>query len=187
MPKCASTSIEDVLSPYSQLMTRYSPTMKHANFKRYKKYIEPFVVESTGKKPETICLFREPIDWLYSWYKYRQRSKLDGKPKSTRGLSFDEFCIKYMAGDKMISSIGRQAKFVENMNHDIGVDKIFPYENLNLIKMYLEDKIGEKISLPIKNVSPKISEKRLSESVEKELREYLDKDYNIYNTIIKNC
>jgi len=38
---------------------------------------------------------REPISWLGSWYRFRQRPHLDGRPASTKDMSFDELCATF--------------------------------------------------------------------------------------------
>ena len=68
MPKCASTSIEATLNPYSQLYTSRHPKVKHTNDSKYQRFIKPFLNQDDI---EVVCLMREPISWLHSWYRYR--------------------------------------------------------------------------------------------------------------------
>jgi hypothetical protein len=98
MTKTASTSIENTLTSYCELVTRgkYATALKHINYKKYERYIEPLIENITGKKPETVCVMREPIDWLHSWYRYRKRDSASGSKRSTQNITFSEFCELYI-------------------------------------------------------------------------------------------
>ncbi len=178
MPKSASTSIEDALMPYCDLVTRGTdPLLKHTNYRAYSKFIEPYLKNMTGKAPETVCVMREPIDWLYSWYRYRKRDALRGKENSTQNMDFSEFVSKYISGE---IKLGKQSNFIINKNGKIGVDKIFKYEDLDKLKVYFEEKIGKIIEFPVMNVSP-TEELMLDDELKGELENYLKFDYIIYN------
>ena len=41
-------------------------------------------------------MIREPVSWLSSWYRYRLREEIAGRPNSTRGRSFDEFVAEWL-------------------------------------------------------------------------------------------
>ena len=177
MPKCASTSIEAALTPYCDLITKKGTTsLKHTNYRQYSEYIEPYLDRVEGVKPETVCLMREPIDWLHSWYRYRKREKMRGKPRSTADMSFSKFCELYLEGK---IKLGGQFNFLKNENGEVGMDRIFRYERLDIVQKYFENKIGEKIVLPVYNVSPK-EVLELDDSIEKRLRELFREDYEVY-------
>lgn len=81
MPKCASTSTEAILRPYADIMTGRRPDYKHMTFRKYERFLEPLIrskLKNGDEMPEVVCLFREPVDWLHSWYRYRQRDSLQG-------------------------------------------------------------------------------------------------------------
>ena len=178
MPKTASTSIETALFPYCDLVTKNKqPNLKHTNYRTYSRFIEPYLKKTVGKKLETICVMRDPIDWLHSWYRYRKRDALKGKDNSTENMDFSEFISKYILGE---IRVGKQSNFITDRHGNIGVDRVFKYEDLDKLKEYFENKIGKRIELPVMNVSPK-EEFLLDEELKFKLRDYLEIDYNIYN------
>ncbi len=179
MPKCASTSIERALRPYSQLNSNQDIKMKHTNYRNYNKYIKPCV----GKKLEIVCLMREPVLWLYSWYKYRKRDEIKNKNKSTANISFSEFCEAYLLTNPPIyASMGKQSDFFKDNDGKQGVIKIFKYENLEEIKKYFEEKIGKKLEIPLLNISPK-DNYDLDTVLEQRLKDFLKIDYEIYKAL----
>lgn len=76
-PKCASSSIETMLRRYSDISLVGPPFFRHTNYRIYSKYLKPYLME-TGKikNIETICLIREPLSWLHSWYRFRARHEI---------------------------------------------------------------------------------------------------------------
>jgi len=178
MTKTASTSVENALTPHSELLTqgKYATALKHINYRKYSKYIEPLVKNTTGIKPETVCVMREPIDWLHSWYRYRKRDEISTSERSTKDLSFNEFCELYL---ERKAKVGRQINFVKDHNGKIGVDKIFRYEKLELLKEYFEEKIGKPVDFPVMNVSPKES-MDIDADLKSKLMEFLEEDYSLY-------
>ncbi len=178
-PKCASTSIEEVILPYGQLSTDASPIFKHTNFRRYERFISPYIFATTKKNLEVICVMREPMEWLKSWYRYRQRDVLKGKSKSTHGQTFASFARDYMNGKL---DIGSQYNFVRDQNGNIGVDKIFDYGNLKELENYFHDKTGYPINFGLTNKS-KVIDIEIEPDLLLELKEFNKKDYEIYNNI----
>ena len=178
--KTASTSIEHALTKHCELITRgkHATELKHINYRGYSRYIEPMIENIAGIRPETVCVMREPIDWLYSWYRYRKRDKVK-KERSTREMNFQEFCELYLEGKAML---GRQSNFMKNQEGTVGVDRVFRYENLDLLRNYFEEKIGKEIEFPVMNVSPH-GEMELNEDLKKRLVEYLQEDYELYNSL----
>src|SRR5689334_15601464 len=103
MPKCASTSTEAILRPYGQIVTGNSPDFKHMPYRVYERFFRPFLkakVKGRFSQIEVVCLFREPVEWVNSWYRYRQRDELLRTPQkrrnSTKGMSFEEFAREYV-------------------------------------------------------------------------------------------
>lgn len=179
MPKCASTSIEWALDPYSQLNTNQDIELKHTNYRRYSKFIKPYV----NKKLEIVCVMREPVSWMYSWYKYRKRDDIKDKNKSTANISFNEFCEAFLSKNRpAYAKIRTQFNFLKDNTGQKGEIKIFKYENLEEIKKYFEEKIGKKLKIPVLNISPKV-DYDLDPKIEKRLKEFFKKDYDVYNTL----
>lgn len=180
MPKCASTSIEKALNPYSQLSTSQHPKLKHTNYKKYAKFIKPFVDKN---EIEVVCLMREPISWLHSWYRYRGRPEIKNSQNYCGNMTFDEWIIEYLS-DKTTprTNVGVQNTFFKDRNGHVGVNKVFKFENLDDIKKFFEKKIGKSLNIPTLNKSPKM-DFELSEKNTKMLEAKLHEDYKIYNSL----
>lgn len=162
--KCASTSIEAMLKPYSDILLVGNPALRHTNYKSYCQYIEPYIKARVGiESIETICVLREPLSWLHSWYKYRARIALrkSSHPNhinSTFGIAFSDFIKAYLLDSPPpFANVGLQQEFVEDISGNIGVSKIFTYENLDYFLQYMRQKINKGLELERLNSSPKKS------------------------------
>ena len=83
MPKCASSAIHAEFAGVNAIRLAGSPDVKHTNFQAWAQYFRPWL-DSLGIGPiETVCLFREPLDWLESHWRYRQR---DDHAEATAGF-----------------------------------------------------------------------------------------------------
>lgn len=92
-----------------------------------------------------------------SWYRYSQRDQLKGHQNSTYGISFDAFLTAYMAEDRPhFARVWELACFFKPRPNDQPLDHLFQYEQLDQAVAFLENRLGRRIQLPRKNVSPKI-------------------------------
>lgn len=190
MKKCASTSIEATLRPYSDIILPVNP-FKHTSYRNYHKYLMPYLEEMAGTDDfETICLVREPVSWLNSWYRFRSRpALLDPRHKnhknSTRHISFDQFIEQYMSPEPpSCANVGTQYDFARNDAGEIGIDTIFCYENMEYFLNYMSSKIGVDLKLGYINISPK-SDKIPSLEYEKLLEKYIPDDFDLYEKALK--
>ena len=181
MPKAASTSIEMALFPHCDIAFINNPRVKHIRYRRYKRFILPYMDQSGFGPLETTCLFREPIDWLFSWYRYRSRDKIKAKSQSTANMTFDEFVSRYMAEDEVVFDIGRTSFFVIDHDGKPAVDHIYRYENLPAYTKFLESRFEETFDLEHLNQSPKL-EFTLSAQLKTQLEEFLTPEYEIYES-----
>jgi hypothetical protein len=132
---------------------------------------------------ETLAVIREPVSWLGSWYRYRQRPFLSGRPVSTEGLSFDQFVEAYLAETRpAYANVGAQSKFVEPRPNGTAITRFFKYEELQDCVAYLEERLELAISLPQVNVSPK-QDLELSPALEARLRTACAADFHLWNSI----
>ena len=161
--KCASNSIEEMLKPYSEIALVGLQTVRHTNFADYDQYIKPYLkVIAEADNLETICIVREPLSWLNSWYRFRSRSTLRNPEhpnhhKSTFGMEFSEFITAYMSPEPpaFVKDISSQFNFVKNSMGEIGVDTIFLYENLDSLVDYMSHRVDSNLKLKSINVSPR--------------------------------
>ncbi|MEM9370757.1 MAG: gamma-glutamyl kinase [Pseudomonadota bacterium] len=184
MPKCASEALERALGPRADVVFRDPPTIKHCNYRRYARFVQPFFERFGDGTPETLCLFREPVDWLNSWWRYRQRPFLDGKPNSTKGQSFDRFVQLYLDAEGPPATIGRQSRFVIDRDQEVGVDQLFRYENLPRLTSWIETRTGWDVTLERVNTSPKVpGGSDLAPVTIARMRAELARDFEIYDQI----
>ena len=66
MPKTGSTALEPVLAPLCDICL--VGTAKHMNMRAFERYMLPYLRYLGLEEVETVCVVREPVDWLGSWY-----------------------------------------------------------------------------------------------------------------------
>jgi hypothetical protein len=120
MTKTGSTAIESAFGPYAQIVQKNSPQLKHTRYARFERFLAPFLAASGWPREsyEVVCAFREPIDWLHSWWRYRSREAIaDPSHRAhknyTGNVSFEEFARAYINGTHQFARVGRQAKMVK--------------------------------------------------------------------------
>jgi hypothetical protein len=188
--KSGSTSIETAFMKHSQIILQKPPTIKHTNYAGFQRFLQPFL-EAKGfprESYEVVCVFREPIDWLSSWWRYRSRAKLanpkDPKHRNyTGGILFEQFARAYMEGSETFAQVGCPSSFVRSSPGEAEVDRIFRYDRLDLLVDLLCEKVGEEVEVGSANTSPERSIS-LSEECEIELREFFAPEYRIYERAI---
>jgi len=157
VPKTGTTALQAALRDRADMVISDPPELKHAPVFRYNRWFRPMFEKTCGVEMELAAVMREPVSWLGSWYRYRQRPFLDGQPNSTKGISFDEFVLAYCKGDKpAFANVGSQAKFLEPQKSGCRVTHLFRYEDKHGITGFLEHRLKTKIDLGQLNVSPKM-------------------------------
>ncbi|MEO5916300.1 MAG: sulfotransferase family 2 domain-containing protein [Luteolibacter sp.] len=161
-PKCGSTSIEKAINPYCESGLGGIPTLKHINAKTFKRHIRPLLRRAgIAEQMETFCIVREPVERVYSWYKYQTRAVLSDEAhpthqKYTGGISFEQFVEGYISKVKpaYCAKIGTQAGFMNLAKGQLGVDHVFRLDQMDTVAEYLSQKIGKPIVIPHRNASP---------------------------------
>jgi hypothetical protein len=188
--KSGSTSIETAFMTHSQMILLKPPAIKHTTYAGFQRFLQPFL-NSKGyprESYEVVCVFREPIDWLSSWWRYRSREKLanptDPKHRNYTGeVTFEQFARAYMEGSEQFAQVGRPSRFVRPRSGQAEVDRIFRYDRLDLLVDFLCEKVGEEVEVGSANTSPDRSF-FLSRECETELREFFAPEYRIYERAI---
>ena len=183
VPKTGTTAIEAALGARASINVSDPPELKHAPVYRYNRFFRPMFEKACKAELETFAMMREPISWLSSWYKYRQRPFLDGKPKSTAAVSFDEFVDAYAKGNKPpFANVGSQARFLEPRPNGTKVDYLFRYEDVTGWTGFLEERLGTKLELERLNVSGgEIPD--LSAKTREKLERKLSEEFELWNSI----
>ena len=159
------------------------PELKHAPVYRYNRFFRPMFEKMGAEEMELVAVIREPLDWLGSWYRYRQRPALDGRPTSTKGHSFDAF-LKASCEDTppAFANVGNQAKFVEARPNGTAVSHFFRYENQAGLRAFLAERLGDLPDIPSVNVSPRL-DLQASPDVEALLRRERAAEFTLWESI----
>jgi hypothetical protein len=188
--KTGSTSIEAAFLTHSQIILQSPPCFKHTTYAGFQRFLQPYLASGGFPREsyEVVCAFREPIDWLSSWWRYRSREKLanptDPRHRNYTGdITFEQFARAYMEGSEQFAKVGRLSRFVRSRPGEAEVDRLFRYDRLDLLVDFLCEKVGEEVEIGSANTSPKRSYS-LSEECEIELREFFAPEYRIYERAI---
>ncbi|SFU17480.1 hypothetical protein [Sedimentitalea nanhaiensis] len=183
VPKTGTTAYQTALSERADMVVRNPPELKHAPLYRYNRFFRPMFDRVGGAQMETVAVMREPISWLGSWYRYRQRPFLLGSPNATHGVTFDEFVLGHVKGNPPeFANVGSQAKFLEPRPNGTAVTHLFRYEELGKLNRFLMDRLKVDFVLPHENVSLAI-ELELSSDVERKLRKKRAAEFDLYESI----
>ena len=183
VPKTGTTAYETALRDHADLVISEPPMLKHAPVYRYNRFVRPMFAKVCDVDLEVMAVMREPISWLGSWWRYRQRPFMKGKPNATHGISFDEFILAYMKGKKPdFADVGSQFKFLESQPNGTSVTHLFRYEDQPRLQQFLTDRLGVSFSLDRENVSPEIPV-TLSPDVEDRFRRKFEEEFTLYDGI----
>lgn len=178
MPKTGSTAIETALMQDSDIVMSGHPNLKHMRLRRFERFVRPLLQDY---EVDTVAVIREPIEWLGSWYRYRARDALAGKPQSTASLSFEQFITDWMMDDPPIHArVGRPAEFLAAPQGGTGITHLFRYESFDALVSFLEARFNRKLSLQMINVSPKM-DLDLSADLRRALDERLRPEFDLYD------
>lgn len=183
VPKTGTTAYEDSLAPLAALVVRDPPELKHAPVFRYNRFFRPALERFMGEGMTVLAVMREPVDWLGSWYRYRQRPFMKGQPNATHDISFDDFATAYAQGDKpAFANVGSQAKFLEPTKNGTAVTHLFRYDDQAGLVAFLQDRLQTTIKTRQMNASPRM-DIALSPDVETRLRRNCAHEFTLYDGI----
>ena len=95
------------------MVLRACPEIKHLAMSQYNLRIEPLLRNLPGLRFRVAAVVREPLSWLGSWYRYRQRPQTAGQSNSTLGISFERFIQDYLSDPRPpYAALGRQSGFL---------------------------------------------------------------------------
>ncbi len=184
VPKTGTTALAAALGQDADIAVNDPPELKHAPLFRYNRFFRPMFEKACKEDGmETLAIMREPVDWLGSWYRYRQRDFVKGKPTSTENISFDDFLLEYCKeGRKPFANVGSQAKFLEPRPNGTKVNHLFKYEDQDALLDFLQNRLDRRIELGRHNVSPEIALSPSSDVIA-HLREARSEEFDLYKSI----
>ena len=183
VPKTGTSAYAQALGPIASLSIQDPPELKHAPLIRYNRFIRPMYDIVCNTQLDTMAVIREPISWMGSWYRYRQRPFLKGKPTPTQDISFDTFVRGYLqSSPPAYAHIGSQARFITPRAGTPPVTYLFQYENQSRLREFLEHRLGTKIQIPRHNASSQ-TKLNLSPCVEGDVLEKYQADFNLWHSL----
>lgn len=183
VPKTGTHAYTQALGPRASMVVTDPPELKHAPVYRYNRFFRPMFEKMGAPDMELVAVIREPLSWLGSWYRYRQRPALDGRPTSTKGMSFDAFLSACCEDDPpAFANVGSQAKFVEARPNGTAVAQFFRYEDQAGFQDFLRMRLGDLPEIPIINVSPALS-LSVSSDVEAQVRRVRAAEFALWESI----
>lgn len=183
VPKTGTHAYTQALGPRASMVVTDPPELKHAPVYRYNRFLRPMFEKMGAEEMELVAVIREPLDWLGSWYRYRQRPALDGRPTSSKGHSFDAF-IEASCEDTppAFANVGNQAKFVEARPNGTAVSQFFRYEDQAGLRAFLAERLGDLPDIPSVNVSPRL-DLQASPDVEALVRQVRAAEFALWESI----
>ncbi|TNF59113.1 MAG: hypothetical protein EP307_11065 [Rhodobacteraceae bacterium] len=182
VPKTGTTALEMALRRKADIV--FSKHRKHMTAARFHNKVAPFLADAFDLTPERIAVMRDPVDQIGSWYRYRLSDEVAGTPRSTRGIGFDRFVLDVISDDPPPhAGIGSQFNFLTDGDGRVLVHRLFAYERQPQFRAFLEDRFGEGLDIPVKNVSPQ-APTPLSAEVLARLRAARAQEFALYDSIV---
>lgn len=185
VPKTGTTSLYSALIPHAQVVMDGRPELKHVTLRQYQRHMAPLFKGVPGPAFRIVATIREPRSWLGSWYRYRARPDRKGNPRSTIGISFEQFVTDYLSDEPRpaYASLGRQSGFLSPLEGRNGPDFLFRYEALDALVSFMEAAVGAPLALKRRNVSP-AGDLTLTPRTEALLRERMAEDQAMWEAAL---
>ena len=181
LPKTASTALERTLAPYATEVVSAPPGRKHLPARGFVHTRAHELAEQGHPREsyELVAMFREPVAWLESWWRYRAR---DDARQSTADMTFEEFARHYLAGhDDAPVPKGRPAKFIR-AEGAVAVDRLFSVERPDVWSAWFSERIGVPLEFERRNVSS-AERGELSPATRRALEEHLAPEYDVWRRL----
>ncbi len=183
VPKTGSTALLNALAPFASLVIRRPPQLRHVTVQRYHLHVRPWLEDAGLTGMRVVAVMREPESWLASWFRYRQRDNVKDTPRSTVGVSFDDFVRGWCRPKRpACADVGSQERFLRPNQRGEWIDRLFRYEELGVFIDYLEAETGREITLPERNVSPD-APLEIAPETRALLRRVAADDYHLYEKL----
>jgi len=183
--KSASTSIEHALINHTEIERGSTPQRKHITLcEALEEY--DFLFSQPAYHPDTFFkfgVFRDPVDWIYSWFRYRKRKNaLNALPVD---MPFSEFWNKNDWNKWRQPGRPRlQRDMFADADGKIIADYLIPHQQVSQHFSKILKNLGLKDTLPARNVSAiSGSPTDLSEDMLAELRAFYAADYAVLENI----
>ena len=181
-PKSGSSSAEEVYGPYAGGVLGGHPRLTHVDLATYERGLASLLGDDQGML-ETVCLIRDPLEQLRSWYRYIRRPGRKGQDWFDRGWSFEDF-VAYFLGSEKRYRVKTQHEFIQDETGEIGVNRIFALERVDRFVAFMNERLALRVRLPVRNASKRTST-TISSGLETELRRRLAPDFELHGAVLK--
>ena len=181
-PKCGSTSVEEAYAPFAGVVLAGHPKLKHVDLSAYERGIAPLTGAEIGSL-ETVCLVRDPMEHMRSWYRYLRGRDLKDRKWSQHGRSFDDFVEDFLGLDQNWK-MKTQHEFVQDETGQVGVNRIFALERLDQFVDFMNERLGIRGVLPVLNASHPAASP-ISADLESALRQRLAPDFVLHAEVLQ--
>jgi hypothetical protein len=179
--KAASTSVERVLAPFSEIIVAGTPQRKHLTL-REAIVAYDFLFGQPGYRPESFFKFgvlRDPVEWIHSWFRYRKGNKVESPLPAAMDFAgfwaLDDWNKFLAPGRKRL-----QRDFFIDAEGRVIADFLIPYHDLDAQFAAVCDRLGVKRPLPRENVSRLAPEEEpIPPALLEELRDFYAEDYDL--------
>ncbi|MBR0671876.1 hypothetical protein [Neoroseomonas soli] len=190
MPKCASSSLQQALMPVCDV--RFKDHMKHVSYAFVTDWVLPMMKARRAPapyEPRVFSLVRDPIDWLYSWYRYSWDER--GRPTPGGGAkeqpvysTFASFLDAYFSSKPpRVGGVLRQSDFLRDRTGALGEVELFRLESHARLIATLETLSGQKLDVKVTNQSRARSDVDFEGIDLLALRRRLASEYELYDAI----
>jgi hypothetical protein len=183
--KCASTSIEQMLRPFSEFAIVSTALGKHLNYREVCRNIQFAFTRKPLNEYFRFGVIRDPVEKEISWFNYRH-GKLS--PLPTKDHALDLFHRRLRESSRRLGKakpFGQTGFFSDASGH-LGVDYLIPFPKLATDLARLRTAFGlpaaEQTGETVKNSSKKVlSSADISEELRGELEELFSHDKELFN------
>jgi len=161
---------------------------KHMNYLAFSNKLRPQLAFFGINDLETVAVFREPIDWLHSWYCYRKKLSRRGKSGHAADylgaeIDFNIFVEGYLRENPpAFAGVGQQSRFVADKTGACAIDHLFKFTNLIGLQAFFASRLGSEFLFLPSNMSDQIPIE-LSPDLRRALVQKFRPDYDIYESI----
>lgn len=187
MPKCTFTAIEETIRPLCSIILQSE--IKQCNMRHYERFIEPLLkINHIDPSGFTIyALFREPVDWLHSWWRYLSAEEIarpaDRRRRRYGNLSFAQYVEQYIEKEvPALRGAGPQERVVIGQDGTTDRVKLFRYEDIAAFQSELETQIGRRLNIDDLNVLP-TPDGDVGTEVADAIRAAIPRDFAVYDSI----
>lgn len=184
VPKNGSTAIEMGFGRYADHRINSGQGPKHMLPKQFYRGRHELTLRHPERSYRAVLSIRNPRDWLASYYRYRGRPAAEGAEVSTFGQSFEDFVLDYLSDPQPLhAKIGRQVAYFEFLLSRNIPYRIYPYDRLGEMLVYLNEQLGTTVVPPVANVWQR-RPLELSGKVDQRLRSHLQPAQDIYDRVL---